>query len=149
MSGYEDILHLPHHVSSTRSPMPLEDRAAQFSPFAALTGHEAAIEETARLTDARESLEGPALEALNQALHSLLQHLRERPEVEVTYFVPDERKAGGAYRTVTGRVKKLDLYARQLWLESGPSIPLDEVCNLLSPIFSQDEASFFGLNEAE
>lgn len=133
MSDYEDILHLPHHVSATRPPMPLEDRAAQFSPFAALTGHEAAIEETARLTEDRTELGEPALEALDRTLRRLLDRVRERPQVEATYFVPDARKSGGAYRTVTGRVKALDLYARELRLESGEVIPLDEIRTLRSP----------------
>lgn len=98
---YAGIMNLPHHVSPTRPQMPISDRAAQFSPFAALTGYAGVIRETARLTDRKIELDETMLTALNERYQLLLSVLDAEPEVEITYFVPDERKSGGAYRTVT------------------------------------------------
>ena len=105
---YDDIINLPHHVSETRPRMSLYDRAAQFSPFAALTGYEAVIKETARLTESRpEPGEGEA-ERINAGLSALSLHIREQPWAEITYFLPDEKKSGGAFVSVSGRVKRID-----------------------------------------
>ena len=105
MNGkYDEIMGLPHHVSKTRPQMPMSDRAAQFAPFAALTGYDSAIKETGRLTDERIELDEGALTALNMRYQLLMDALDEEPEVEITYFKPDERKAGGAYVTATGAV---------------------------------------------
>ena len=98
MSGqYEDIINLPHHVSATRPQMSMLDRAAQFSPFAALTGYDAAIKETGRLTDEKIEMDEEALNILNMKFQILVDSLDDEPEVTFTYFKPDERKAGGAY----------------------------------------------------
>ena len=91
---YDDIIHLPHHVSQNHPQMPMLDRAAQFAPFAALTGYEAAVGETARLTAERRELDPQEAEELNRRLAALIARLPERPEVTVEYFVPDDRKAG-------------------------------------------------------
>ena len=115
---YDDIIHLPHHVSTAHPPMPAADRAAQFSPFAALTGHEAAIRETARLTDERAELDENAKAVLDEKLRMIQEMLPAHPEITVTYFQPDAKKSGGAYVSVTGRVKKLDLY-RQCLFDGG------------------------------
>ncbi|MBR5869324.1 MAG: hypothetical protein IKZ21_07735, partial [Clostridia bacterium] len=104
--NYEDIIHLSHHVSQTRPPMSMEERAAQFSPFSALTGYEEAIRETGRLTDARWDPGEERLAVLNTQFQILTDRLEERPEITVTYFVPDERKTGGAYLTSRGNVRK-------------------------------------------
>lgn len=133
---YDDIIDLPHHVSATRPRMSMIDRAAQFSPFAALTGYDAAIKETGRLTDQRIELTEDSRAALDKKQLLLLDNLTDRPEVSVTYFVPDERKSGGAYVTVTGRVKKVDAFERLLILTDGTKIPLDEVLDLDSELFS-------------
>ena len=119
MSGkYQDIIDLPHHVSKTRPPMPMSDRAAQFSPFAALTGYEEAIGETARLTDQRRELDENELESLNRQLQSVLDQPEEASrKISVTYFQPDGKKTGGAYVTVTDRLKKIDMDAGLLILE--------------------------------
>lgn len=118
MSGkYQDIIDLPHHVSKTRPPMPMSDRAAQFSPFAALTGYDEAIGETARLTDRQRELDENELETLNRQLQSVLDQPEASREVSVTYFRPDGKKAGGSYVTVTGRLKKIDMDAGLLLLE--------------------------------
>ena len=118
MSGkYQDIIDLPHYVSKTRPPMPMSDRAAQFSPFAALTGYDEAIGETARLTDRQRELDENELETLNRQLQSVLDQPEASREVSVTYFRPDGKKAGGSYVTVTGRLKKIDMDAGLLLLE--------------------------------
>ena len=132
---YDDIIDLPHHVSATRPRMSMIDRAAQFSPFAALTGYDAAIKETGRLTDRRIELTEDSRAALDRKQQLLVDNLAEHPEVSVTYFVPDERKSGGAYITVTGNVKKVDEYERLLILTDGTKIPLDEIQDLTGEIF--------------
>ena len=101
---YDEIINLPHHVSPTRPQMPMSDRAAQFAPFAALTGYDAAIKETGRLTDERVELDKEALTALDMKYQLLMDALNEAPKVTITYFQPDERKAGGKYITATGAV---------------------------------------------
>ena len=131
MTGaYDDIIHLPHHISATRARMPLSDRAAQFSPFAALTGHDVAILETARLTDEKRDLDETELSALNRELQKVLVCLEDEPEVTITYFEPDNRKSGGIYRTVTDSVKKLDTFERQLVLKNGTKILINNVMEI-------------------
>lgn len=132
---YDDIIYLPHPVSATHPKMRQLDRAAQFSPFAALTGYEAAVAETGRLTDERLELAEEEKEAIGQRLHLLLEHLDERPEVTITYFVPDERKTGGAYKSVTGIVKKIDEYERSIALFGGERIPIEEVSQIEGELF--------------
>lgn len=124
---YDDMLHLPHHVSPRRPQMPLSDRAAQFSPFAALTGHEAAIKETARLTDERIELDENRKSILNGKLQMILEYVEQHPEITVTYFVPDEKKSGGAYTTFTGCVKKINLYEKTLVMKEGMRIPIEQI----------------------
>ena len=127
MGRYDDILHLPHPEPRTHPRMPLIERAAQFSSFAALTGYEDAVAETARLTDARRELDRDALEALDEKLRRLRERLGEQPQTEIRYFVPDGKKAGGHYETVRGRVKKIDEHAALLLLADGRKIPLGEI----------------------
>ena len=105
---YDDIIHLPHHVSTKHPQMALSDRAAQFSPFAALTGHEDSIRETARRTEAFLELDEDKKEQLDEKMHVLQEYFSEKPEIMVTYFVPDEKKAGGAYVTHRGRIRKIE-----------------------------------------
>ena len=136
---YNDIIDLPHHISTTRPRMSMLDRAAQFSPFAALTGYDAAIKETGRLTGQRIELTEECRAVLDRKQQVLLENLAEHPEVSVTYFVPDERKSGGAYVTVAGRVKKVDEYQRLLLLTDGTRIPLTEVLELESNLFRELE----------
>ena len=124
---YDDIINLPHHVSKTRPQMPMSDRAAQFAPFAALTGYDFAIKETGRLTGERAELDEEALNDLNMRYQLLVDALDEEPEVEITYFKPDERKSGGEYVTVTGTVKKVDDFERLITMQNGTKIPMDDV----------------------
>ena len=111
---YEDIMHLSRPVSRRHLPMSMHDRAAQFSPFAALTGYDAAIEETARLTDRQAELAESSKEVLDKKIRAIQDAIDGMPEVTVTFFEPDLRKTGGAYRTITGRVKKIDEYNKAL-----------------------------------
>ncbi len=134
-SRYDDIIHLPHHTSLKHPRMSLGDRAAQFSPFSALTGHDAAVRETERLTTQRIELDETALCALDARLQLLQEHLSQQPTVEMTYFQPDERKSGGEYRTISGIVKKIDLYERCLILIDGTKIPIDELFAIEGELF--------------
>jgi len=132
---YDDIIYLPHHVSQDHPQMPLRERAAQFAPFAALTGYETAVGETARLTVLKRELNEQEAEELNRQLSAVIEHLSEHPEVTVEYFVPDERKAGGAYVTVSGRVRHISIPEKTLVMEDGTEIPLDEVVSLIGELF--------------
>ena len=127
---YDEIMELPHHVSTTRPQMPMSDRAAQFAPFAALTGYDSAIKETGRLTDERIELDEEALTALDRKYQLLIEALDDAPEVTIIYFQPDERKAGGQYVSATGTVKKVDTFGRRILLQDGTRIPLDSVYDL-------------------
>ena len=136
MSGpYDDIIHLSHPTSKNRPRMSIHDRAAQFSPFAALSGHAAAIAETARLTDRKLELDEDTKAELDRRQAILLEHISERPEITVTWFRPDERKEGGAYITTTGHLKKLDEAERILILTDDTRIPLEAVVSLESDSF--------------
>lgn len=136
MKKYDDILNLPHHVSQRHPQMPVENRAAQFAPFAAITGHDAAIRETARFTDTRIVLDEDALDALDLKIHILAELLSESPEVVVTYFQPDAKKDGGAYVTSAGIAKKFDDVERVLVFTSGEVIAIDEILDIKCELFS-------------
>lgn len=127
---YDDIINLPHHVSARHPQMPLADRAAQFSPFAALTGHEAAIKETTRLTDAFVELDEDRKAELDEQLRLIKENLSRMPEIEVTFFQPDGKKTGGAYRTAHGRVKKVDEYSRQVLFMDGTVLPVEHLYSI-------------------
>ena len=124
---YDDIIHLSRPVSKKRSPMSNFDRAAQFSPFAALTGYDAVIAETGRLTDTRIELDEGGKALLDEKIQTIREHLAQQPKVKLTVFCPDSRKSGGAYETVTGNVKKIDPVARILVLTGGEVIPIDRI----------------------
>lgn len=132
---YDDIINLPHHVSTKHPHMAPIDRAAQFSPFAALTGHDEAIKETARLTDERMELDENRKELLDVRLQLLREHLGEKPTVTFTFFEPDERKSGGAYVTVTGSVKKIEEYENKIILEEGAAIFIDDIYAVEGELF--------------
>ena len=137
MNGkYDKIMGLPHHVSKTRPQMPMSDRAAQFAPFAALTGYDSAIKETGRLTDERIELDVEALSALDMEYQLLMEAHDEAPEVTITYFQPDERKAGGKYVSAVGAVKKIDDFERRITMQDGAKIPMDDVLSIEGELFS-------------
>ncbi|MGO5337942.1 hypothetical protein ACTQZS_14275 [Bilifractor sp. LCP19S3_H10] len=127
---YEDIVNLPHPVSRYHVPMPLIQRAAQFAPFAALTGYDEAIEETGRQTDDRVALSESEITILNRKLQILEQILDRRPEVTITYFVPDLRKKGGAYHTVSGSLEKIDAQHQRIVMRSGEVISMDRLIGI-------------------
>ena len=136
MSGkYDDIIHLPHPTSKKYPRMSVRDRAAIFSPFSALSGHGAAIAETARLTDQRMELNEDAKVELDRRQGVLLEHIGEQPEVTVTWFRPDDRKEGGIYVTTVGRAKKIDEFKRILSMVSGQKIVLDDIVQIESQLF--------------
>ncbi len=128
--NYDDIIHLPHHVSKKHPQMSPMNRAAQFSPFAALTGHGAAIRETARLTDEFIELEEDQKEQLDEQLQQIRENLPKNPEVEIIYFQPDRRKDGGSYVTIRGTVRQIDEYRRQILFTDGTAIPMDTLFSI-------------------
>lgn len=127
---YEDIINLPHHVSNKHPKMTLEARAAQFAPFAALTGYDDEIKETARLTNERIELDDEAKNIFNNKIRIILEQISTRPVVTFTYFIPDLQKEGGKYVTVTGIVKKINEYKKMIILEDKTEIPIKEIINI-------------------
>ena len=132
---YDDMIHLPHHVSTKHPHMAVSDRAAQFSPFAALTGHDAAIKETARLTDKRVEMDEYMKDVLSDKLRIILDRIKEHPQIVITYFQPDEKKDGGFYVTATGTVKKIDEYEGIVVMTGDTEIPFDEISSIDGQIF--------------
>ena len=130
MGKYDDIINLPHHVSATRPHMPMIDRAAQFMPFRALSGYEDAVQETARLTDEKIELTEDEKTILDMRLQKLADEIGSQPKVTLTYFRPDKKKAGGAYLTVTGQLKKIDDYEGALILMGGERILIEDILEI-------------------
>lgn len=127
MGKYDDILNMPHHVSSTRPHISMHDRAAQFSPFSALTGYDDTVRETARLTDEKQELTADRITDLNQKIAFLKEHTEERPQITVEYFIPDEKKSGGKYVTLSGKFRRIDEYNHNMVFVSGEEIPLNDI----------------------
>lgn len=134
---YDDIIGLSYPMPTSRKRMSMIDRAAQFSPFAALTGYDAAIQETGRLTDCQIDLDVDGEAMLDEKIRQLSRHQEEQPEVTVTYFVPDARKSGGAYVTVTGQIRKIDRYEQAILLTDGTVISFSRISALDGEIFQQ------------
>jgi len=130
MNEYNDIINLPHHVSKSHPQMSMMNRAAQFAPFAALTGHSAAIEETARLTDEQRELADEDSDALNQKIAYLRETINEHPTITITYFEPDKKKAGGAYKSIEGQLQNIDDYNQAIVLKNGEVIPLKSILDI-------------------
>ena len=128
--SYEDILYLPHPVSKKHPRMSMIDRAAQFAPFAALTGYDGVIAETARLTDGEMFLDVGAEAELDARLREIRENIHLHPQITLTYFRPDSRKSGGAYVTVSGKVKKIDAYTQTLVLIDNTAIELQKICKI-------------------
>lgn len=134
---YDDIIHLPHHTSPCRAGMSMIDRAAQFSPFSALTGYEDVIEETGRLTDSATELTESSKQKLNESFQALAEHCAVRPPITVTYFAPDPWKTGGSYVTVTGRLKRVDAYDQVLRLTDDREIPMEAIRSIQSDLLGE------------
>lgn len=133
---YDDIIGMKHHVSERHQHMSMHDRAAQFAPFAALTGHGAAIAETARLTDDRLELDESRKAALDQVLSDIMASGR-RENVCIEYFIPDERKSGGRYEKIDGIISKVDTCRKIIVMEDGTEIPVDDVVDIVSDVHSE------------
>ena len=142
---YDDIIQLPHHVSTSHPQMSLLDRAAQFSPFAALTGHDAAIKETQRLTEEWVELNEDRKNLLDEKLQMIRESLFNKkdgyglPKVMFTYFKPDEKKRGGAYLSVQGKVKKIDEYRHRVIMEDGTVLPIEYIADIEGELFGEYE----------
>ena len=132
---YNDIINLPHYQSEKRPHMSIHDRAAQFSPFAALTGHDEAIKETARLTDKKTELGETTKIILDEKFKFIMEHIYDQPEITVTYFIPDSLKSGGMYVDYTGCVKKYDYLNRILCFADNTEIKVDDIIEIESSIF--------------
>lgn len=132
---YEDIVDLPHHVSKKHPQPTMADRAARFAPFAAITGYEEMVLEEARITDDRIELDENSKAALNEKLNMILEFIEELPEVSITYFEPDKKKAGGAYITVNGTVKRIDEYEHLVIMTDGKKINIADIYDLQSELF--------------
>ena len=136
MGEYDDLIYLPHPVSRRHPPMSAMDRAAQFSPFSALTGYEAVLQEAGRLTDSRAELSEYSRDILDQKQKILLDAAPTYPEITITYFIPDRRKQGGAYGTLKGNLKKIDLARRVIILLDGTEVSLDDVADIQCELFA-------------
>lgn len=127
---YKDIINLPHHVSKKHPQMSLEERSAQFAPFAALTGYDDAVKETARLTNARIELDEEEKEILNRKLKTIKNKIYTQPKAKITYFVPDDKKDGGKYVTIISCVCKIDDYKQMIILEDKVEIPINDIIDI-------------------
>lgn len=127
---YDDIIHLPHHTSKTHPRMSMTERAAQFAPFAALTGYDSVIKEVGRFTEQKVELGESEIEELERALNQLTMLVEEQPKVAITYFQPDSKKEGGAYIKATGYLKQIEEYSRTLILADGMRIPIGDITDI-------------------
>lgn len=130
MSNYDDIINLPHHESKVHPKMTLYNRSAQFAPFAALTGYDDAIVETARLTDKRINIDESLKEVINKKLQKIESISSKLPLIEVTFFVKDKKKNGGSYTTISGNVKRIDIDNSLIVLTNKSKIPISEIINV-------------------
>lgn len=136
MTGpYDDIINFPHPTSQKHPRMPRTTRAAQFAPFAALTGYNEAIRETSRLTDEQLDLDDTMKASLNEKLLLIKDRLPDQPEISITFFVPDTKKAGGAYKTTTGYIKKFHEYEQQIIMSDDTIIPIDSIIEIQGKLF--------------
>lgn len=136
MKKYENIIDLPHHTSDKRPRMSRENRAVQFSPFAALTGYNAEINETARLTDEKLELSEDRINDINTKLQIIMDNIDEYPEVTVEYFVPDEKKSGGSYIKIIGNIRRIDEHERILIMKDNHTVPIGDIYSIDGKIFS-------------
>lgn len=142
---YDNIIDLPHHVSSKRPQMSLYDRAAQFAAFKALTGYEDCVAEAARLTGERIELDDASLSLLNGKIQILQDEIKSRPSITVTYFVPDKKKDGGEYVTANGNIKRIDEIERIITFEDGKVITIDDVIEIQSELFTDLERGYLNI----
>ncbi len=135
---YDDIINLPHHQSKKRPHMSLYDRAAQFAPFSALSGHDDAIKETARLTDKRIELDDYDKMLLDNKINFIFNHITDQPEITVTYFIPDTNKEGGIYLDFAGNIKRYDYVERKIYFTDKTEILVDDIIEIKSEILPEN-----------
>ena len=128
---YDDIINMPHHISKKHPRMSLENRSAQFAPFAALTGYEDEVEETARLTDKRIEITDEIKSTINMRLQIIQEKINTKPKVTIKYFIPDNKKEGGSYKTVTSNVLKIDQYKKLVVLKDNTKIFISDIINII------------------
>ncbi len=128
---YKDIINLPHHVSKKHPQMTIENRAAQFAPFAALVGHDEAVKETARLTTNKKEIDNDLKNILDKKLQIINENIKDNPKATITYFVPDEKKEGGKYLTITEKVKKIDTYKQVVILANKKQININDIIEII------------------
>ena len=138
-SPYEDIINLPPHISKKHPQPTMLERAARFSPFAAITGYEEMVKEAARVTDKRVELDESSKEILNEKLLFVMEMFDEDTVVNITYFIPDKLKSGGVYKTVSGTIKRIDEYEGNILLKDGTKIPLSELYEIDGEMFNSNE----------
>lgn len=143
MDQYNDIIDLPHHISKKHKPLGRDSYAAQFSPFAALTGYDGIVSEAARTTDERTEMSETELDVLSAKIQFITKHIKEKPEITFTYFKKDEKKPGGSYLTKTGNIKQIDDVERLLHFTDGTKLPIDDVVDMKSVIFDEFERELF------
>ena len=131
MNKYDDIINLPHHVSKTRKPMTMYNRAAQFAPFAALTGYDDVIKETSRLTDKKIEISDELKNELNQKIKFISDNIKLKPKVTITYFVSDNKKSGGIYKTISGNVRRIDEVEKCLFFTNKLIIYFDDIISIV------------------
>lgn len=134
---YDDIINLEHHVSKTHKQMSIEERSAQFAPFAALTGYEDEVKETERITERMIEITEDIRSILDEKIRLIQNKIAEQPNVTITYFVPDINKQGGKYKTINGIIKKIDNYEKKLILTSNTEIFIKDIIEISSNIFKQ------------
>ena len=127
---YDDIINLEHHISKTHKQMSMQNRAAQFAPFAALTGYEEAVKETARFTEKKIELDEELNNILDEKLRLIQSQIKNTPEITVTYFVPDDKKRGGKYQKITGKIKKIDDYNKFIIFTDGKCISIKDIIDI-------------------
>lgn len=128
---YKDIINLPHHISKKHPQMTIENRAAQFAPFAALVGHDEAVKETARLTTNKKEIDNDLKNILDKKLQIINENIADNPKATITYFVPDEKKEGGQYLTITEKVKKIDTYKQVIILANKKQININDIIEII------------------
>lgn len=138
LGQYDDIINLPHPEPKTRPRMSISARAAQFAPFAALTGYNDEVKESTRITDGRIELDELTKEELNRKLQLLKEKRDTKPDVSITYFVPDTKKSGGAYVTTTGYIKKIKEYERLILMPDESNIPIADIVDIQGDFYEED-----------
>jgi hypothetical protein len=134
IDNYEDVITLPHYEPKNHKRMGISNRASQFAPFAALTGYEDQIKETARLTDKKIEIDETSKNILNNKLQIINNKIKEKPEVSITYFIYDKKKSGGAYTTITGNVKKIDSIEKFIIINENTKIFMKDILSITSNI---------------